>query len=161
MVRISKALDDARADDALVYRAHAAELIRFATALEGPSGAEDLLAAAVVNAMESPRWRAIENKRAYLFRAVLHEALRVRRSMDRRSRREARVAPAERFDADTTDIDVMTALGRLTLRQRAVVFFTYWADMPPAEVAREMGSSLRTVERELAASKRRLEGLLS
>ena len=35
-------------DDAEIYRKHAGELIRFANALAGPSGAEDVLALAVM-----------------------------------------------------------------------------------------------------------------
>ena len=72
-----------------------------------------------------------------------------------------RAAPGERVDGMPVDRDVIAALLRLTVRQRAVVFLTYWADLPPAEIAALLDSSLRTVERELSAAKARLEELLS
>ncbi len=59
------------------------------------------------------------------------------------------------------DRDVIAALLRLSVRQRAVVFLTYWADLPPTDIAALLDSSLRTVERELSAAKGRLEELLS
>ncbi len=78
--------------DAEVYRKYADELIRFCAALVGPSGAEDLLATAVVKALAAPRWAEVENKRAYLYRVVLNEASRVRRDTARRLERELRTA---------------------------------------------------------------------
>jgi len=150
-------------DDAEVYRKYAAELMRFASALAGPSGAEDLLATAVLDALSSARWATIENKRAYLYKVVLHEGFRARRSTDRRLRREQRSASAQSdsWEPASPDPDVLAALRRLSVRQRAVVFLTYWADLTPAAVAETIDSSTRTVERELAAAKQRLESLLS
>lgn len=148
-------------DDAEIYRKHASELIRFANALAGPSGAEDLLASAVVRAMHSPRWSTIENKRAYLFRAVLNESMRERRSRDRRLRREARAASPDRFEQSIADADVLIAVSRLSVRQRAVVFLTYWSDLEPSTVAELIGVSQRTVERELTNARRHLERILT
>ena len=150
-------------DDAEVYRKYAAELMRFASALAGPSGAEDLLATAVLDALSSARWATIENKRAYLYKVVLHEGFRARRSTDRRLRREQRSASAQSdsWEPASPDPDVLAALRRLSVRQRAVVFLTYWADLTPAAVAETIDSSTRTVERELAAAKQRLGTLLS
>jgi RNA polymerase sigma-70 factor (ECF subfamily) len=150
-----------RTDDAEIYRKHAGELIRFATALAGPSGAEDVLATAVVRAMESPRWPGIDNKRAYLFRAVLNESLRDRRSTERRLRREVRVAQTERVDASPADADVLAAISKLSVRQRAVVFLTYWSDLEIGSVAELLGVSARTVERELTNARRHLERILT
>ena len=147
--------------DAEVYRKYADELIRFGAALVGPSGAEDLLAGSVLRAIASPRWPEVENKRAYLYRVLFNEAGRARRDATRRMERELRAAPGERMDGAPVDRDVIAALLRLSVRQRAVVFLTYWADLPPAEIAALLDSSLRTVERELSAAKGRMEELLS
>jgi len=151
--------------DAEVYRKYADELIRFGAALVGPSGAEDLLAGSVLRALASPRWPEVENKRAYLYRVLFNEATRARRDATRRMERELRAAPGEAVDGAISgavvDRDVIAALLRLSVRQRAVVFLTYWADLPPADVAVLLDSSPRTVERELSAAKRRLEELLS
>jgi RNA polymerase sigma factor (sigma-70 family) len=148
-------------NDAEVYRKYSDELMRYAGALAGPSGAEDLLAMAVLGALSSTGWAEVDNKRAYLYRVVLHEAVRVRRSTDRRLRREARAAISPEWQPTTADLDVQAALRRLTVRQRAVVFLTYWADLTPTAVAETIDSTERTVQRELAAAKRRLETLLS
>lgn len=147
--------------DAEVYRKYADELIRFCAALVGPSGAEDLLATAVVKALSAPRWAEVENKRAYLYRVMLNEASRARRDTARRLERELRSAGSEAVHNVAVDCDVIAALLRLSVRQRAVVFLTYWADLPPGDVAALLDSSLRTVERELSAAKGRLEELLS
>lgn len=148
-------------DDAEVYRKYADELMRYAAALVGPSGAEDLLAVAVLGALSSPGWRAVDNQRAYLYRVVLHEAVRSHRSTDRRLRREIRAAVPTEWEPSSVDVDVLRVLGRLTVRQRAVVFFTYWADLTPLAVAETIGTSERTVERELTKARQRLEILLS
>ena len=148
-------------DDAELYRKYADELMRYASALAGPGGAEDLLASAVLAAIATPGWSRVDNKRAYLYRVVLHEAIRLRRSADRRLRREQRVAVSDQHDPTLRDVDVLAALRRLSVRQRAVVFLTYWADLSPAAVASTIDSSERTVERELARAKQRLETLLS
>jgi DNA-directed RNA polymerase specialized sigma24 family protein len=121
----------AASSDAEVYRKYADELIRFCSALAGPSGAEDLLATAFVKALATPRWAAVDNKRAYLYRVVLNEAVRARRDTSRRLEREARTSVTEAVHSSAADVDVIAALVRLSVRQRAVVFLTYWADLPP------------------------------
>ena len=45
---------------------------------------------------------------------------------------------------------------RLDPRQRAIVFFTYWQDRTPAEIADDLGVNVRTVQRELAAARQQL-----
>jgi len=150
-----------RLSDAEVYEKHAGELIRFAVALAGPSGAEDVVAAAVLRAMSAPRWQVIDNRRAYLFRVVFNEAVRVRRSTDRRLRRELRAADRESVEAFPVDRDVIAALACLTVRQRAVVYLTYWADLGAMDVAGLLGISQRSVQRDLTSGRRKLKELLS
>jgi RNA polymerase sigma factor (sigma-70 family) len=45
---------------------------------------------------------------------------------------------------------------RLDERQRAIVFFTYWQDRTPVEIADDLGVNVRTVQRELAAARQQL-----
>ena len=118
------------------------------------------MASAIVRAMDSPRWPAIENKRAYLFKTVLNESMRDRRSRERRLRREARAASADHFEQSTADADVLDAISRLSVRQRAVVFLTYWSDLEPRTIGDLIGVSQRTVERELTNARRQLERIL-
>jgi DNA-directed RNA polymerase specialized sigma24 family protein len=105
--------------DAEVYREYARELTGFATAAVGPSDAEDVVASGVLRAMSSPRWPSIENRRAYLYRAVLSDALNVRRLAGRRARREARAAVPGSVEPSPADRDVLVVLARLSVRQRA------------------------------------------
>jgi RNA polymerase sigma factor (sigma-70 family) len=49
---------------------------------------------------------------------------------------------------------------RLSLRQRAVVFLTYWEDLGPASVAELLGISEGAVRRHLARARARLKEVL-
>ena len=60
-----------------LYRAHADELTAFATTMVGPSDAADAVSAAVVAALGAASWAQVENHRAYLYRCVYNECLRV------------------------------------------------------------------------------------
>ncbi len=161
---------DFDASDAELYERLAPELIHFATTLVGPSGAEDLMATGVLNALTSPRWTAIDNKRAYLYRCLVNEAHKQRRSTSRRLEREVRSARRSVDDRSgggtgggsaVLDPTILDALRRLTVRQRAVIYLTYWSDLTPKQIATALDSSLRTVERDLTNARTRLEELLS
>jgi RNA polymerase sigma factor (sigma-70 family) len=148
------------ADDDEIYAKCSDELVRFATLLVGPWCAEDVVAEAVTRALSSPGWRAVEHPRAYLFRATLNEARQVWRAERRRIRRE-HSAHSDVIHSETeVRVEVLAALQRLGMRQRAVVFFTYWQDLEADEVALLLGISKRTVQRELTAARRSLEVLL-
>src|SRR5215213_3062323 len=71
-----------READGDVYARHASELVRFATVLAGPSGADDLVASAVLKAFTNPGWADVQNRRAYLYRAVLNEARQAGRAKE-------------------------------------------------------------------------------
>jgi RNA polymerase sigma-70 factor (ECF subfamily) len=149
-----------REEDGELYEKHAGELTRFATVLVGPSGAEDLVSAAMLRVFSSPAWPAAVDARAYLFRAVLLEARQQHRSTQRRLRRERRLAGVDVEQSPPVRPEVLDALRRLTVRQRAAVYHFYWADLPIDEIARLLEVSDRTVERELAAARKRMEVLL-
>lgn len=147
--------------DAEIYGKHADELIRFASVLVGPSAAEDVVADAVSRSFRSAAWPSVQNHRAYLFRATLNAAQQASRADWRRARRDrCLVQDPDRHDGVHVRIEVLDAMRRLTPRQRAVIFFTYWQDLECEEVAALMGTSTRTVQRELTAARRRLEVLL-
>lgn len=147
-------------DPATVYAEHAAELVRYAAVLVGPSGADDLVADACVKAFASPGWADVEQPRAYLYRAVLNEARQAARSGARRVARERRMAGRDRVEAPEVEPDVLAGLRTLTERQRAIVFFTYWQDRTTAEIADDLGVEQRTVQRELVAARTRLAEVL-
>jgi RNA polymerase sigma-70 factor (ECF subfamily) len=146
--------------DGEVYRKYADELMRFASALVGPAGAEDVLGDALVRVFGSSKWAEVQNRRAYLYRAVLNQARSVHRSTQRRLAREAASPSEHRYEPSSVRAEVLDALRRLTVRQRAVVFLTYWVDLPPEAIAEQLQITSRTVQRDLRSAHERLEVLL-
>lgn len=145
-----------------VYRLHADELVRYATALVGPSDAPDMVVDAVLAAVASPGWASVENRRAYLFRAVLNRCSSVRRSDARRALRELRVGVAAAPSPAPVDaaIDARRSLAGLSAQQRAVVYLTYWEDLTPAQVGAVLGVSEGTVRKQLARAREHLRRVL-
>lgn len=147
--------------DEELYGKYAPELVRFAATLVGPAFGEDLTAQAFVRCLQSPGWSQVVNRRAYLYRAVLNEAHTLRRSHRSRVAREELTAHAELVADGEARVDVLDAVRRLSIRQRAVVFLSYWAECTATDIAETLGCSLSTVERELRAARRRLKGMLA
>src|SRR5438874_7734906 len=149
------------ARDAEAYKRHADELVRFATTLVGPSDARDIVATGVLSAMTSPRWRSVQDPRAYLYRSVLNAARQARRSGQRRRRREERAARPDVVESAERDLDVLRAVSRLSLRQRAVVYLAYWEDLAPQDVAEVLGISEGAARRHLARARARLREMIA
>jgi RNA polymerase sigma-70 factor (ECF subfamily) len=147
--------------NAEAYDKYAPELIRFATTLVGPSGAEDLVSTVFVRLVASGALGPVANRRAYLYRSLVNEARSRHRSTQRRLARESAVSAAAVVDAVDVEVDVLRALRRLSVRQRAVLWMAYWLDAPVREIASTLGVPLRTVERDLRAARNRLERDLS
>ena len=143
-----------------VYPRLAPELIRFATGLVGPQDAPDVVSAALVDVLASPSWAQVENRKAYLYRAVFNEATTWLRRSAQRKYREQRAAGSDRWELPTFRPDVRDAVERLSVRQRAVVLLTYWADLDPAAVAEHLGLAEGTVRRHLARARARLRKVL-
>jgi RNA polymerase sigma factor (sigma-70 family) len=55
---------------------------------------------------------------------------------------------------------VLDAIGRLSVRQRAVVYLTYWDDLDPAATAELLGISEGSVRRHLARARANLRRTL-
>jgi RNA polymerase sigma-70 factor (ECF subfamily) len=148
------------AGDAELYERLSPELIRFATALVGRVNAPDVLSGAVVKALATPGWPAVVNRRAYLYRAVFNEAQTWLRRAGRRPVLEAQAATMDRWELPTLRPDVREAVAGLSVRQRAVVVLTYWADLDPRAVAERLGISEGSVRRHLARARARLREVL-
>ncbi len=146
--------------DGQVYEKHAEELIRFATGLVGPSDAPDVVSGAVLNCLSARAWPTLSNPRAYLFRAVLNEARHHHRSTGRRRIREERAAQPGTVDPPEVRPEVLEAVSRLSVRQRAVTVLTYWADLDPASIARLLDISEGSVRRHLARARAHLRETL-
>lgn len=145
--------------DAELYRRHAPELVRFAAMLVGDD-AEDVVASAFARCMSADGWSAVGNHRAYLFRAVTNEARTLQRSAVRRRTREQRVPVDGVVEVGVPRPDVWEAVDALSIRQRAVVYLTYWHDMSDMMVAEHLGIGPGTVRRHLARARDRLRKVL-
>ena len=152
--------DSGSLTDAEVYEKYADELIRFATGLVGPSDAPDVLSSAVLSALSSASWPTVRNRRAYLYRSVLNAARSTKRSDLRRQAREERTAPHEAVSPGEVRPDVLDAVGRLSVRQRAAVFLTYWSDLDPVAIAELLDVSEGSVRRHLARARANLRKVL-
>ena len=148
-------------DNEQVYRSYAEELTRYATALVGPADATDVVTDACLKAFDSRSWPEVSNRRAYLYRTVLSVANDHHRSTLSRRLREMKAADRDATEPLEVDVDVLDAVKRLSVRQRAAVVLTYWADLPVEAVAERMGTSTGTVKRHLARARKRLKGWLS
>jgi len=148
-------------DNEQAYRSYAVELTRYATGLVGPFDAADVVTDACLKAFSSRKWPEVTNRRAYLYRAVLSVATDHHRSTMARRLRELRTAGPESTSPQEIDVDVLNAVERLSMQQRAAVLLTYWADLPVETVATRMGISAGAVKRHLARARRHLEEWLS
>ncbi|MEZ5217976.1 MAG: sigma-70 family RNA polymerase sigma factor [Ilumatobacteraceae bacterium] len=151
-------MDDAARE---CYEKHVDELLRFASTLAGPSGADDLVSSTFLRVLTGDHWRTVEDVRSYLYTAVLNQARDQHRSTQRRLRREARAARVAAALPPTVRPEVLDAIRQLSLRQRAVVFLTYWEDADAQTVAARLRISRQTVDRDLAAARSTLKGLLT
>ncbi|MGD2052293.1 MAG: RNA polymerase sigma factor [Acidimicrobiia bacterium] len=146
--------------DEEIYRKHADDLMRFATGLVGPFDAADVVTDACLRAFRSRGWSEVANHRAYLYRSVLNQARSHHRSTLRRRVRELRAAGPATAPPQEVDVDVLAAVDRLSVQQRAAVVLTYWEDLAPREVASRLGVSEGSVKRHLARARARLKELL-
>jgi RNA polymerase sigma-70 factor (ECF subfamily) len=150
-------------DNEAVYRSYSEELTRYATGLVGPFDAPDVVTDACMKAFEARAWPDVANRRAYLYRAVLTTAQDHHRQTLSRRLREMKTASRDSVPDSFASIDfeVLDAVERLSVQQRAAVFLTYWEDLAPEMVAQRMGVSTGTVKRHLARARKRLGELLS
>lgn len=138
------------------------ELLRHASMLVGPSNAEDVVSEAVIGALRSPKWLGIEDQEAYLHRSVMNAAKMMMRSRSRSTRREWKAASLV-VDSDSGLLlrpEVLAAVRRLSVQQRSVVYFTYWADHSPEQIAVTLDISKGSVKRHLARARANLRKVL-
>lgn len=150
-------------DDEAVYRSYSVELTRYATGLVGPFDAPDVVTDACLKAFGSRSWPDVVDRRAYLYKAVLTVANDHHRRTLARRLREMKTAGRDHLPDPTgsIDVEVLEAVRRLSVQQRAAVFLTYWEDLAPDAVAERMGVSAGTVKRHLARARKRLGEWLS
>lgn len=141
-----------------VYMKVKDDLVRYATFLVGPNQAEDVVSTVVLRRLQRGSLADLADARAYLFRAVLNEANGLRRS-----------GPIDHlggFDlsvpgVDAAALDVARALLGLPVRQRAVVYLTYWMGFTTREASQMMRIGDGTAKRYLHLARRKLRKALS
>ena len=85
----------------------------------------------------------------------------MRRGGNRRQAREWRVRQDEVVHLELlNDPAVLLAINQLSVRQRAVIYLTYWEDMTPAMVATTLDMREGTVKAQLARGRARLRKVL-
>lgn len=151
MILITRVMDNEQ-----VYRRYAKELTQYATTLVGPFDAADVVTDACLRAFATKKWPEVENRRAYLYRTVLSVAHDHHRSTLSRRLRELKTAERDSVMPVEIDLDVLRAVERLSVQQRAAVYLTYWADLSTAEVASTMGITTGAVKKHLARARKRL-----
>lgn len=98
------------------------------------------------------RWRQVEEPRAYVYLVATNLA---RRTWKRRSTEAAalRTAYAREDVVAGPDVAVRDAVERLPRKWRDVVLLHYFADLPVADVARQLGQPEGTVRRRLGEAR--------
>jgi RNA polymerase sigma factor (sigma-70 family) len=134
------------------WRQYGADLLRLATVLVGPHDAHDVAVEAYLRAAATPD-REVGNRRAYMMRAVVNRAHDLRRSRERRWRRDLAAIGPGSTDSPDTFIDVRNAVASLSLAQRTVVYFIYWEDLSERDVATMLEVSPGTVRRHLVRAR--------
>ncbi len=149
-------IDSDRRSDAEIYADHAVALVRFATVLVGPLNAQDVVSSAVLRSLGSPGWSQVQNHRGYLHQAVANEARNLFRNDGRRRNGEVKLSGQALIHLPEFRPDVLQAVEKLSVRQRAVVYLTYWEDMTNQMTADYLGISAGSVRRHLARAKTHL-----
>lgn len=145
--------------DAKAYQELRFELTRLATALVGPSEAEDVVADVVVRVLERPGGLSgLKDPRPYLVKAIINEArsrFRKRKRVDDRPVSIKDDPPA----ADYRD-QLVEVVSTLPPRQRAATFLVHWEGHTSVSAAELMGCRPATVRRYLHLAHRKLEEML-
>ena len=144
-----------------IYRKHADDLVRFATALVGPFDAQDVVVDAWLKATTSTSWPSVRDHKAYMYRTVLNTARSSYRGALRRRIREQKASVPDIAYPVEPDVDVLSALDGLSERQRAVIVLAYWESMTVVEIAEALGISAGTVKRHLGRAKNHLKNALN
>jgi len=141
--------------DEEIYLKYRDELVRYATALVGPSDADDVLSSVLTRVYRSRRTlTGLESARPYLMKAVLNE------SLNRKSTKRNEPLFEMAVDPVRSQPEVLQAVKSLPTQQRAAVYLTFWCGMESGEVGELMGCRPATVRRYVFLAKRKLAEVL-
>ena len=144
-------------DDETIYRKNRDDLIRYATVLVGPGGAEDVVSTVVLRILARRRGLDdLDEPRAYLFRAVLNEC----KTRLRRRRTHLSITEVGGIPADDPRPHILQAVLDLPPQQRAATYLVYWTGLTVAETGDLIGIRPGTVKRYLHLARHTLKGVL-
>jgi RNA polymerase sigma factor (sigma-70 family) len=131
---------------------HGATVLRVCRAVLGPADADDAWAETFLSALTAyPALPADANVEAWLVTIAHRKAIDITRVRDRRA-----VPMADPPDvagtagADSRDLDLADAVGRLPHKQKHAVVYHYLAGLPYAEVAALIGGTAEAARRAAA-----------
>lgn len=145
--------------DREIYLAIRHEVLRFAVTLAGTKDAEDVVSNVITRLLASGRSLGdLENPKAYVMQAVMNESKSLARKKARTGEElELGIGLVASVDGDhDSRIDMLRAVSRLPLRQRATIFLAYWAGYNSPEIARLLGIRPGTARRYLHMARTRL-----
>ncbi len=142
--------------EAGLYERYRRELTRFATTLVGVSDAADVVSDAMESLLKSGQLLKARNPSALMHRAVFTKARSMQRSFFRRRARERRFEQELVVTHPELRPDVITAVIKLSPRQRACIYLTYWEDLAPTQVAEWLDIGEGSVKRHLARARAHL-----
>lgn len=135
--------------------------MRYATALVGPSEAEDVVSAVVTRVIAKPGGLiGLNEPKQYLMKSVLNEVRNRHRSSKQRA--TTPVGVPDMGPAPDTGVvsDIVDTIERLPVRQRAAAFLVFHQGYSPSEAARLMGCRPATVRRYLHLARQKLREAL-
>lgn len=155
------------------FALHAAALRRLAhNLLRCPAAAEDAVQETWIRATRGPR-PALTRLGAWLRTVLQNVVVSQHRSDTRRSRREqetARRTPPERSSETDSALDllarretlqrVIRAIGKLSDELQTVVFLRYFDEVPPREIAAQLGIPVSVVHKRLRSAHAQLRKIL-
>ena len=136
----------ATADDVETYRRHSAELDPVRHGARRPGRRRRRRHRRRAGRVRQPAWHDVANRRAYLYRAVLHHSSSHHRSTTRRRRREDRalaLAPAPGDPPEPSPSTPTAPSPRSASSSAPSMFLTYWEDLAPGRRSPSCSTSPR------------------
>ncbi len=147
-------------NDREIYEEIAPALMRYATALVGPDHSHDVVSTVMVRALgHSGGLAGLDAPKTYLMKAVLNQAIGMKRQRARRQTYPMATVP----DVGLSEVQVGNVedlVMDLPPQQRAAAYLVFFLEHTPTEAAELMGTRPGTVRRYLHLARRKLQEAL-
>jgi RNA polymerase sigma factor (sigma-70 family) len=149
---------DSAVDVGALFADHRRELLSYATWLVGADDAGDAVSDAMVSLLRGGQLEDASDPRALMQRAVLYKARSLQRSAVRR--RAKRIAMGLVHEDPEIRPDIAMRIAKLSAREKACIYLTYWEDLPAAVVAERLDLAEGTVKKYLARARAKLREVI-